>query len=309
MITSSFTTPVLFLIFNRPETTAKVFEAIRKAKPSRLYIAADGARELVVGEFEKCRRVREIARNVDWQCEVKTLFREKNLGCKVAVSSAIDWFFDHEEEGIILEDDCLPNPSFFTFCNTLLERYRTDVRVMHIGGTSYLPHRPFGEKNASYYFSRDPYVWGWASWRRAWQLYDVKMKKFPEFLSTNMLETYYDSKREVRFWRKEFEKVFSGGMDTWDYQWKFTVLRSSGLCVIPKVNLITNIGFGTEATHTKQSSDQRFSIPSEELTAIVHPKNLVIDTEADAAIFESIHGGSIFKRVVNKLKKIVIEKI
>ena len=154
-------TPVLFLVFNRPDTTAQVFEAIRQAKPPRLYVASDGAREDKEGELEKVKQVREIVSQVDWNCEVKTLFRDKNLGCKIAVSSAIDWFFEQEEMGIILEDDCLPHPTFFRFCQELLERYRDDERIGMISGNNF----QFGRKctDYSYYFSMYSHIWGWAS--------------------------------------------------------------------------------------------------------------------------------------------------
>ena len=167
--------PVLFLIFNRPETTIQVFSAIKKAQPNRLYIAADGPRPEYPDEVNHCKIARTIATNVDWDCEVKTLFRDQNLGCRLAVSQAIDWFFEQEPEGIILEDDCLPNQSFFWFCKELLEKYRNETRIMHIGGTNF----QFGKNrtNYSYYFSRYAHIWGWASWRREWKYYDEKLKK------------------------------------------------------------------------------------------------------------------------------------
>ena len=167
--------PILFLIFNRPETTKKVFSAIKEVQPPRLYIAADGPRSEQPDEADHCELARTIATKVDWDCEVKTLFRDQNLGIRIAVSQAIDWFFEQEPEGIILEDDCLPDQSFFWFCKELLEKYRNDTRIMHIGGTNF----QFGKNrtNYSYYFSRYAHIWGWASWRRAWEYYDEKLKK------------------------------------------------------------------------------------------------------------------------------------
>jgi hypothetical protein len=173
-------TPVLFLIFNRPNTTEQVFEAIAKAKPRCLFVAADGPRTDKEGEAEKCQAVRDIIKRVDWDCEVKTLFREQNLGCKEAVSSAITWFFEQVEEGIILEDDCLPSDSFFSFCAELLEKYRDDKRIMMISGDNFQDGIQRGD--ASYYFSSVPWIWGWATWRRAWRLYDREMQTFPSFV-------------------------------------------------------------------------------------------------------------------------------
>lgn len=170
--------PVLLLIFNRPDTTQRVFHEIRGASPLQLFISADGPRENKPGEFEKCQITRDIVRQVDWDCEVYTNFRDKNLGCKIAVSSAIDWFFENVEEGIILEDDCLPSFSFFRFCEELLEKYRDDERIMQIGGTNLLSE--WQRSDDSYYFSKYGAIWGWATWRRAWQYYDVNMKLWPE---------------------------------------------------------------------------------------------------------------------------------
>ncbi len=166
-------TPVLFLIFNRPDTTTRVFEAIREARPSRLYVAADGPRADKEGEAQRCLETRKITEAVDWPCEVRRLYREENLGCKLAVSSAITWFFTHEEEGIILEDDCLPDQSFFPFCAAMLERYRDDGRIMMVLGTSLLP--PGGGPDADYLFTQYFLIWGWATWRRAWEKYDIEM--------------------------------------------------------------------------------------------------------------------------------------
>ena len=240
-------TAVLFLIFNRPDTTRQVFEAIRQAKPPRLYVAADGPRNNQQGEKLLCEQERQLAIDIDWKCEVKTLFRDTNLGCKQGVSSAIDWFFNNEDEGIILEDDCLPSQNFFWFCEELLERYRGDMRIWHIGG--YVPSNLKGD-NYSYNFSRYTHVWGWASWASRWKHYDIE------------LSTYLSNKNilcDYEFFRENYEnqsrvnilnKVVSGGIDTWDYQWNFAVRINSGLSIRPKVNLISNIGFGDDATHT-----------------------------------------------------------
>ncbi len=194
----NLTSPVLFLIFNRPETTEQVFSAIKKAQPPRLYIAADGPRSEYPNDAESCDISRAIATNVDWDCEVKTLFQDQNLGCRLAVSGAVDWFFEQETEGIILEDDCLPDQSFFLFCQELLEQYRDDTRIMQIGGTNY----QFGKKrtNYSYYFSRYGHLWGWASWRRAWSFYDEKMKQWPTAKQNGILLHWADDWGFIRYW-------------------------------------------------------------------------------------------------------------
>ncbi|MDL1966955.1 MAG: glycosyltransferase family 2 protein [Deltaproteobacteria bacterium] len=253
IITKTFTPPhplktvVLFLIFNRSDTTKQVFEAIRQAKPPRLYVAADGQRVDKPGEAEKCEEVRRIATQVDWDCEVKTLFRDKNLGCKYAVSGAIDWFFENEEEGIILEDDCLPSQSFFWFCEELLERYLGDERVMQICGSNFL--NGWLRNDDSYYFSQYGPVWGWASWRRAWIYYDVDMKLWPEVKEKKIFLDFCDGKSEMSYRLNLYDKVFAGEIDTWDYQWGFAKIINHGLSVTPNANLISNIGFREDGTH------------------------------------------------------------
>ncbi|MBW2738465.1 MAG: hypothetical protein JRE64_06340 [Deltaproteobacteria bacterium] len=240
-------TAALFLIFNRPDTTKQVFEAIRKAKPPRLYVAADGPRADKAGEAEKVEQVRQIATQVDWDCEVKTLFRDKNLGCGKGVSSAIDWFFENEEEGIILEDDCLPSQSFFWFCEELLERYRGDMRVMIISG--YNKQEMWNQDKYDYFFSNFGGIWGWASWKRAWDLYDLEMKDLESFIENNYFEFLLgESLGNVR--KKQMLNVIQNNIDTWDYQWGFTRHVNSGLACVPSKNLVENIGFGADATHT-----------------------------------------------------------
>jgi hypothetical protein len=245
--------PVLFLVFNRPEPTAEVFAAIRAAKPPRLYVAADGARPSRLGEAQRCEETRRVATAVDWACEVKTLFREQNLGCKRAVSGALDWFFECEEEGIILEDDCVPDPTFFRYCDELLERYRDDERVALISGDNFQFGRVYGE--SSYYFSRYAHIWGWASWRRTWRHYDRDVKAWPAFRDSGGLEKIFGARsRQVGYWRQHLDAVHQGRIDTWDYQLNFTVWVQHMMTIMPQKNLVKNIGFGNDATHTTEST-------------------------------------------------------
>lgn len=240
--------PVLLIVFNRPEPTAKVFDAIRAARPPRLYVAADGAREGRAGEAERCAEVRRIATAVDWPCEVRTLLRERNLGCKRAVSGAIDWFFEQEPEGIVLEDDVLPLPSFFPYVEELLERYRDDTRVGLVSGCNLISHR--AAEGDSYVFSRHPHIWGWASWRRAWRTFDVTMGEWPAWRHAGLAALAEGSWRLEHYWRYRFDAVHAGKIDTWDYQWVFALWRSGMLSITPARNLTTNLGFGADATHT-----------------------------------------------------------
>lgn len=238
--------PVLFVIFNRPETTKKVFEAIIKYQPLELYVAADGPRANKPGEKEKCEEARKITEKIDWPCKVKRLYRDKNLGCKYAVSGAVEWFFQNVEEGIILEDDCLPNQSFFSFCEKMLEMYKDNESVMHISGSSFLPDKFLSEDG--YFFSKYPLIWGWASWRRAWAKYRVSLEDWRQEINSQIFQNL--GKIEKLYWANNFELVRRGILNTWDYQWVYTLFKNEGIAINSEQNMIENIGFRENATHT-----------------------------------------------------------
>lgn len=281
---------VLFLIFNRPRLTARVFEAIRVAKPPRFYVAADGPRAEREGEGTLCEEARRIATQVDWPCEVKTLFREKNLGCKEAVSSAIAWFFEHEPEGIVLEDDCLPDPSFFPYCNELLERYRDDLHVMCISGDNFISSA--WKPAESYYFSKYVHIWGWASWRRAWRLYDVDMRDWQAGDKRGLLDRWLPNSRHAQaHWREIFDRVWSGQIDTWDYQWNYACWKHDGLSCMPSVNLISNIGFGEGASHTVSPESKFANLSVASISSpLRHPEAVEANVEADRWTSEHVFG-------------------
>lgn len=245
-------TSILFIIFNRPETTKKVFETLRRYKPIELFIAADGPRENKPGEKERCEEARKITEKIDWPCKVKRLYRKKNLGCRYAVSGAITWFFKNVEEGIILEDDCLPNSSFFTYCEQMLRLYRNDKKVMCISGDNFLPKEK--QKSNGYFFSKYVHIWGWASWRRAWKNYDVEINDWPEIRKGNRLNIYFDNYLEKLHWTILFNAAHDGKIDTWDYQLVYHIWKNSGLSLVPNINLISNIGFAKDALHTKDTN-------------------------------------------------------
>ncbi len=270
---------VLFIIFNRPDTTNRVFEKIKTAKPPRLYVAADGPRADRPDDIELCREARKIAAQIDWECEVKTLFREKNLGCKEAVSSAISWFFDNEEEGIILEDDCLPAVSFFLFCDTLLDKYRFDTRIRHIAGGNFQQGKKWGD--ASYYFSAITHVWGWAGWRRVWKDYDKELSRYKENDVQEKLANVFNDPLIVESWHHIFKELKADKIDTWDYQLGLTNCFNNGLCIIPNYNLVSNIGFGSDATHTTEASSIYANIAIIEIDEITHPIYFVPEKQAD----------------------------
>jgi hypothetical protein len=275
----SLASPILFIVFNRPQTTAKVFEAIKLARPSKLYLAADGPRQNNNNDALNCSTVKNIIHAVDWPCEVKTLYQTENLGSKKGVLAAINWFFHEEEEGIILEDDCLPAPEFFHFCDILLHRYRHDDRVMHIGGTNL----QFGQfrGDASYYFSRISSIWGWASWRRVWQLCDHEMSKFPIFEQQDQMINCFPDRKIADWVTAMARMVYEGKVETWDYPMAFSIACNNGLCVSPNFNLISNIGFGAGATRTTDATSIHADIPVAHLGDITHPIFFIPDIDAD----------------------------
>jgi len=299
-------TPVLFLVFNRPDTTQRVFEAIRKAKPPRLYIAADGARTDRPGEAQMVEQVREIAIAVDWPCDVKTLFREVNLGCKYAVSGAITWFFEHEEQGIILEDDCLPSQSFFWFCENLLNHYKQDLRIWHISGNNF-----YDQDTSDYSYTFGGVfgsIWGWATWRDRWSKYDVEISSFEEAQGSGLLRSCYGGGRIVNSRMKDF-KAIRCGLNTWDFQWVFCRWVNSALTIVPSVNMVENLGFGPNATHTFGKPDPKKVKKAEEINfPLIHPSLIIRNALMEATllkrpVFILSYPKRVFKRILTWVKK------
>lgn len=298
-----FKTPILFIIFNRPDTTSIVFSAIKKIKPKYLFVAADGPRDNREGEKEKCLTTRDIIKEIDWDCELKTLFREKNLGCKIAVSGAITWFFENVGEGIILEDDCLPNISFFNFCEELLTKYRDDERIMQIGGVNFQDGKL--RSDGTYYFSKKNHIWGWATWKRAWDMYDINMSNFPKFKEQNQILNITNNKKLQKKLLDKIQYVYDGKLDTWDYQWEYTILSNNGLVILPNYNLVSNIGFNQDATHTTGHDELLANKPTDEINIITHPSFVINNTEADEYLFnKEIRENRIDRKIIRKIKKI-----
>ena len=276
-------TPVALIIFNRPDTTEKAFDEIAKARPPKLFVIADGPRADNPEDIKKCAAVREIIERVNWECEVFKNYSDVNLGCGKRPATGISWVFEHVEEAIILEDDCVPHPTFFRFCEELLERFCDDERVMMIGGGTL----QFGLNRAlySYYFSCIPSCWlGWATWRRAWQQYDMEMKLWPLVRGTTWLSDVLGDPRLVEQWRNIFDKAYAGAgkVDYWDYQWNFTCFVQNSLIVLPYTNLASNIGFHEDATHSRSINNIRANLPTTEmLFPLKHPPYMVRNKEAD----------------------------
>lgn len=299
--TPQFETPILFLLFNRPELTKNVFERIRLIRPRQLFVAADGPRKGSDLDFRNCAAARLITQNIDWQCDVKYRFLEKNYGCRRAVSGAVSWFFNQVSEGIILEDDCLPSVDFFYFCSAALEKYRNDEKIMHINGTV---HSAPEKLRYDAWFSRYALVWGWASWRRAWQKYDPLLLNYP---LDNLSEVFPEPEKNSR-WRELLTSVQQNktGFNTWDFQWSAALFAHNGLAVSPKCNLVENIGIGT-GTH-EISSSLRYSLPEKSLFRhdnINLPPPGEADEKADDFIFDTVYRKNLLiERAVAKLKKL-----
>lgn len=298
----SFNTPILFLVFNRPDTTQRVFEMIRAIQPKYLYVAADGPRLDKEGEMEKCETVRKIVSDIDWNCNLFTLFRNENKGCGKAVSEAITWFFEHVEEGIILEDDCLPSISFFYYCDKMLKKYKGHERIMHIGGTNF--QKGVRRGCADIYFSKIPHVWGWATWKRAWDHYNFNMKTLSndEIRSVVLLNT---SRKDLQeYWVDVFFKMVNNPIDTWDYQWQYSIWKNNGLSIIPNKNLIKNIGFGSDATHTFDENSFSSNVVTHEFYIKTYPFFTTVNNSADLFTYKHSMG---VKFNMNFLEKLYVK--
>ena len=242
-------TPVAIFIFNRPDLTERVFVEIRRARPVSLLVIADGPRKRVASDRRKCGAARAAATAVDWPCTVRTNFSSTNLGCQKRMASGLDWVFRECRQAIVLEDDCLPHPDFFAFCDQMLRRYRDEPKVMQISGTNVQEGQ--SRTRFSYYFSRYNHVWGWATWRRAWRLYDVKATGWEKTIWSKRYRKIFTGNAERRLWHNLFHEVTQGRVDTWDCQWFLTILRAGAFTITPDVNLISNLGFRRDATHTR----------------------------------------------------------
>ncbi|GJL83672.1 MAG: hypothetical protein DHS20C01_33060 [marine bacterium B5-7] len=282
-------TPVVLIVFNRPESTTRVFEAIRNAKPKQLLVIADGPRVEHPEDVERCAAARAVIDGIDWDCEVQTCFSNTNLGTRKRVVSGLDWVFSIVDEAIILEDDCVPHSTFFSFCEDMLNRYRDDSSVLTISGNNF-QFRPQPDDD-SYTFSRYPLIWGWATWRRSWMRYDESLEKWPELRNSDWLKTIFGNTDSIRYWSYLFENTYNG-FDTWDFQLCFASFLSGALNIHPNVNLVSNIGFGKDATHTWDKGDPFAAIPALAMQfPLSHPPTVTRDSEADDFIEQVLFGG------------------
>lgn len=281
----SLRTPVALCIFNRPAHTAKVFAMIRRAQPRQLYVIGDGPRFETDRELvEAARRV--IATGIDWECEVRTAYAETNLGCKRRIASGLDWLFEQCEQAIILEDDCVPHEDFFPFTETLLDRYKDEAQVLMVSGQSF--STPLPGREDSYFFSRNTLIWGWGTWKRAWKHYDVEMAAWPKLRESEWLSQIVPEPRRAATWHQTFDRVYSGGLDTWDHQWRFAFWLHGGLAAVPYANLVSNIGFGEGATHVKRLNGLANMEVEDIEFPLRHPDRLEWNAEEDERVQQRI---------------------
>jgi len=300
-VDSALATPVVFVVFNRPDCTARSLAAIRAARPARLYVVADGPRPDRAGEAERCAEVRALVeQGVDWPCEVIRDYAAANLGCARRVSSGLDAVFARETEAIILEDDCVPDPTFFPFCAELLERYRQEDRVSHIGGANFQAKAQPGR----YYFSRYNHVWGWAAWRRSWRLFDWEMKDWPATRETGWLREQFSEPGAAQYWGDVFDRVHAGEVDSWAYRWTYAMWRHGGLAALPGLNLVSNIGFGLDATHM-QPAERRLCRPAGQVGfPLRHPDQIERDRPADSCTERTLYSrgyAGLLRRAVRRM--------
>lgn len=286
-----YKTPIALFNFNRPHLTRRVFDIVRQVKPQRLLLVADGPRAHKPDDARLCAEVRAVFDEIDWDCEVSRNFADANMGSFKRNSSGLNWVFDTVEEAIILEDDCIPSPSFFPYCQELLERYRNDLRVGVIGGDNYVQPRP-GQDDASYYFSAYTRTWGWASWRRIWKQVDLTMSWWEPEAGKEMLRTLFPQEEEWQYWHKLFEDIRNGEMkNAWDYQLILSSFRHSQLCAIPWVNLISNVGCGADASNCTWEAAPYANRPQGDLEfPLRHPDSIRRSGQTDHEIFSVLMG-------------------
>lgn len=289
-------TPIALLIFNRPEITRRLVEEIIRAQPPKVLVFADGPRPDHPEDAELIQATKAVIREAPWRCEVLTNYSDTNLGTKYRPATGLDWVFRNVERAIFFEDDVLPHPSFFRYCDELLEKYRDDERVMMISGNNFMRG---GRLTAdSYLFSHYAGIWGWATWRRAWRHHDVELRAWPALRETRFLHDVLGSDDEAAFWRGCFDRITSGETQTWDHQWQFAIWRQRGLSIMPSANMCTNVGFGPGAQHYKEFDPKLAAVPVDEMQfPLRHPGTVVRNREADDFAFrELLNGGVANKR-------------
>jgi hypothetical protein len=293
--------PVALIVFRRPDTTRRVLDAIQQARPSQLFVIADGPREGHPTDAEQCRATRDVIAEVGWDCDVRRNYADENMGCQRRVATGLDWVFDQVDRAIILEDDCVPDPSFFPFCAEMLDRYESETQVMTVSGNNFQPER---RTKYSYYFSRYMHCWGWATWRRAWKHFDPAMRHWPTVQDDGWLNEIFERSRAVSYWTHILNQVYEKEVDSWAYVWQFDIWLRSGINILPEKNLVTNVGFGRNATNTTFSESERSEMTIHEmLPPYHHPPFIVRNRSADKYTEENYYSKGIVGEVKRKIKK------
>ena len=300
----ALTTPVVLVIFNRPEETSKVLDSIKAARPERVFVISDGPRPNVLDEAQKVLACRELISNIDWPCSVELNYSEVNMGCKARIVSGLTWVFSKADRAIILEDDCLPGADFFEFCQTLLRQYEYDYSVGSISGWNSFPD--MNEAAADYYFSRYPRAWGWATWGRTWKLYEESICDDEELLGSKAFKKSSTSTASRRFWKILREQIAKKTLDTWDVQLLFSFWKHNLVTVIPRLNLVRNIGFGSAATHTTDPNTWYSKVPAFDLRwPLVHPKSILVDQSKDKEAQDREFSVSFFYFLIFKISNLL----
>lgn len=292
-------TPIAVIIYNRPDKTLQLFLELQKIKPKNLYLIADGPKKNSKLDKELCERSRRIFDQVDWNCEVRKNFSETNLGCKSRVVSGLDWVFENCEKAIILEDDCIPSKTFFSYAADLLDRYESDLEIGMISGTNFSPQV---KNKDDYFFSRYPAIWGWATWKRVWKIYDSEISDWPIKKSTGTYITWTEEKKTKRYWKFNFDQIYKNKIDTWDIQLAYQLLFNNLLTIVPRVNLVSNIGFGQSGTHTKNQNSNLANMERYEMNLpLNHPSTRIISREIDCDKEAAIFNLSLFNLLKHKI--------
>lgn len=282
-----FSVPILLIIYNRAEETHNCFEVLKVLKPSKLYVAGDGADPDKKVDYAKCLRARNVV-TPNWECDVKTFYKDEHVGKAQMIFQAINWFFENEPEGIILLDDILPHIDFFYYCEELLERFRHVHKVVHISGANFQKHHKRGD--ASYYFSAYANTWGFATWKDRWTHFDLKMTELNNVNFNEIVGRYFAKKKERKHWIKWYNVLKIKKLDLWDYQYNFHLWFQDGLCVTPNTNLITNAGFKKNKKHRIR----KLMMPSRAILPLTHPEEIVQETRADYYAFKKFYKRAFF---------------
>lgn len=299
---TKITTPVALIFFNRPDLTKKIFSVISSVKPDKLFLISDGPRD-VKNEDELVNECRAIVSNINWKCKIYKNYSESNLGCKYRPSSGIDWVFKHTDKAIILEDDCLPHVDFFHYCEDLLNYYESDLRVSMISGNNLSPGCFKGDD--SYFFSNYTFCWGWATWRNRWHnSFDIKLSKWPDLKNSSFFQTVHPNKYSADAWTTGFDLLYQDKIDAWDYQWLFANWLENRYTIVPRVNLVSNIGFSANATHTFSAINPLANIATKQIKfPLKHPGYVFPNYKADQILYKKVFG----IKLKDRLKKLWLD--